>query len=151
MGLFSKQNRESNRHLTQTVIADGADISGELRLTCNIQIDGRVTGSIETDQTVTISATGSVEGSVKADRLVVNGHFRGKVYTKSVEILGDGRLEGEVSSGEFTIQKGGVFLGNSKNVTAEEVVTIDSVKKINASQASKDKRNDNKEAVGQCA
>ncbi|MCG9647036.1 polymer-forming cytoskeletal protein [Vibrio brasiliensis] len=151
MGLFSKQNREPNRHLTQTVIADGADISGELKLTCNIQIDGRVTGSIETDRTVTISATGSVEGSVKAERLVVNGHFRGKVYTKSVEILEDGRLEGEVSAGEFTIQKGGVFLGNSKNVTAEEVVTIDSVTKITASQNNSDKGNDKKGKVEQCA
>lgn len=151
MGLFSKQNRESNRHLTQTVIADGADISGELKLTCNIQIDGRVTGSIETDKTVTISSTGSVEGSVKAERLVVNGHFRGKVYTKSVEILGDGRLEGEVSAGEFTIQKGGIFLGNSKNVAVDEVVTIDSVTKITPTQAPKEKLSDSKDKVGQCA
>lgn len=110
-----------------------------------------MTGSIETDRTVTISATGSVEGSVKAERLVVNGHFRGKVYTKSVEILEDGRLEGEVSASEFTIQKGGVFLGNSKNVTAEEVVTIDSVTKITASQNNSDKGNDKKGKVEQCA
>lgn len=100
---------------------------------------------------MTISATGSVEGSVKAERLVVNGHFRGKVYTKGVEILQDGRLEGEVSAGEFTIQKGGVFLGNSKNVTAEEVVTIDSVKKLTKAPSRSDKISDSKDKVGQCA
>lgn len=129
MGLLSKQNRESNGNGSQTVIAEGTFIEGQLKLTCHIQIDGQVKGNIETDQCVTISAAGSVEGSIRCDCLIVNGRFVGKVYSKSLQILESGHLEGEVSATEFTIEKGGVFLGSSRNINAEEVVPLTSVKK----------------------
>ncbi|MEZ8207953.1 bactofilin family protein [Vibrio bivalvicida] len=127
-------------------MADGAYIEGKLKLTCNIHIDGQVKGSIETDHTVTISATGSVDGSIRSERLVINGRFLGNVYTKSLEILEHGYLEGEVSASEFTIQKGGIFLGNSKNVKSEEVVALDSAKK-----ASKVRSKAEDKKVEQCA
>ncbi|NOI57084.1 polymer-forming cytoskeletal family protein [Vibrio coralliilyticus] len=146
MGLLGKQNRESNSHCSQTVIAEGGYIEGQLKLTCNIQIDGQIKGSIETDRSVTISATGSVDGSIRAERLIINGRFLGKVYTKSLEILEHGYLEGEVSATEFTIQKGGVFLGNSKNVSTEEVVNLDAAKKT-----SKPKVKTEQGKVEQCA
>ena len=129
MGLLSKQNRESNGHSSQTVIAEGTFIEGQLKLTCHIQIDGQVKGNIETDRCVTISAAGSVEGAIRCECLIVNGRFLGKVYSKSLQILEHGYLEGEVSATEFTIEKGGVFLGSSKNIKTEEVVPLESVKK----------------------
>ncbi|KJY91901.1 hypothetical protein TW84_07425 [Vibrio neptunius] len=52
-----------------------------------------------------------------------------------MEILEHGYLEGEVSATEFTIQKGGVFLGNSKNVSTEEVVNLDAAKKTSKTKA----------------
>ena len=129
MGLLSKQNRESNGNGSQTVIAEGTFIEGQLKLTCHIQIDGQVKGNIETDKSVTISTSGSIEGAIRCDCLIVNGRFVGKVYSKSLQILEHGYLEGEVSATEFTIEKGGVFLGSSKNIKTEEVVPLDSVKK----------------------
>ncbi|MDN3609478.1 bactofilin family protein [Vibrio ostreicida] len=146
MGLLSKTNRESNSDCSQTVIAEGAFIEGQLKLTCNIQIDGQIKGNIETDRTVTISATGAVEGSIKSERLIINGRFTGKVYTKNLEILEHGYLEGEVSASEFTIEKGGVFLGNSKNVVREEVVNLDVTKKTTKARAKADI-----DKSGQCA
>ncbi|WP_341660592.1 polymer-forming cytoskeletal protein [Vibrio sp.] len=137
MGLLSKQNRESNGHGSQTVIAEGTFIEGQLKLTCHIQIDGQIKGNIETDKCVTISASGLVEGSIRCDCLIVNGRFVGKVYSKSLQILEHGYLEGEVSATEFTIEKGGVFLGSSKNIKTEEVVPLDSVKKRDKSSSAK--------------
>ena len=78
---------------------------------------------------MTISTSGSIEGAIRCDCLIVNGRFVGKVYSKSLQILEHGYLEGEVSATEFTIEKGGVFLGSSKNIKTEEVVPLDSVKK----------------------
>ncbi len=86
---------------------------------------------------MTISASGLVEGSIRCDCLIVNGRFVGKVYSKSLQILEHGYLEGEVSATEFTIEKGGVFLGSSKNIKTEEVVPLDSVKKRDKSSSAK--------------
>lgn len=124
MRLLNKQNRESTCSGSQAVIASGAFIEGNLKLTCNIHIDGQVKGDIETDRVVMISGTGSVDGSVRAERIVVNGRFSGSIYSKSIEILENGHIEGEVLSSEFTIQKGGVFLGRSKNIKRDEVIEL---------------------------
>ncbi|EEX31769.1 hypothetical protein VIC_004719 [Vibrio coralliilyticus ATCC BAA-450] len=51
-----------------------------------------------------------------------------------------------MSATEFTIQKGGVFLGNSKNVSTEEVVNLDAAKKT-----SKPKAKTEQGKVEQCA
>ena len=87
MGLLSKQNRESNGNGSQTVIAEGTFIEGQLKLTCHIQIDGQVKGNIETDKSVTISTSGSIEGAIRCDCLIVNGRYVGKVYSKVYKYL----------------------------------------------------------------
>ena len=136
MGLLGKQNRVTNSPCSQTVIAEGTFIEGQLKLACNLHIDGQIKGSVETSNSVTISINGSVEGSIRAEKLIVNGRFVGDVYVKDLEILENGRLEGEVSATDFTIQKGGVFLGSSKNIKIEEVVDLGSVKNVTKAKES---------------
>ncbi|WED23130.1 polymer-forming cytoskeletal protein [Vibrio sp. JC009] len=124
MGLFDKKSGAAGKHHATTVIAEGTVIEGTLNLTGNIQIDGRVKGKINTEKTVTISPSGKVEGAIFADSAIVNGHFDGEIVARNIEILEKGKLQGEISSAEFTIVKGGVFLGNSKTVASEEVVKL---------------------------
>ena len=121
MGLFGEKRGTASKHSSTTIISEGANLSGELNLTGNVQIDGNITGTIRTSQAITISPLGSVEGQIFADKATINGHFEGEVYAKSVEILPSGYLKGTVTSAEFTIIKGGSFLGTSNTVSSEEV------------------------------
>ncbi|WP_181388323.1 bactofilin family protein [Vibrio albus] len=90
-------------------------------LTGNIQIDGKVDGTIRTTKLVTISPSGSVEGKIYADHAIINGQFEGDIYAKNVDVLANGCLKGEVTSAELTIEKGGSFLGISKTVSSDEI------------------------------
>lgn len=122
-----KLTSKSNKATPQTLIAEGCFIEGQLKLTSNIHIDGKVKGNIETGGTVIISATGAVEGSIRAERLIVNGRFKGQIYANCFAILEKGHVEGDACASEFTIEKGGVFLGHSKHITVNQPTTHDEV------------------------
>ncbi len=128
MGLFDKSSRTTGQLGTTTLIAKGAVLTGEIALTSNIQIDGKITGTLRTDAHVTISPTGHVNGSIFADKAFINGCFEGEIFASSVEILNSGNLKGDVTCTDLTIQKGGLFLGTSKTVSSEDVVTLSSNK-----------------------
>ncbi|MGJ7093451.1 bactofilin family protein [Vibrio hannami] len=124
MGLFNKERGKSSKHHNTTIIAEGAKIAGELTLSGNIQVDGVLTGKLQTEKLVTISPSGRIEGEIYAEKAIINGHFEGEVFARNIEILANGNLKGEVTSSELIIHKGGVFLGNSKTVTGEEVINL---------------------------
>lgn len=137
MGLFNKKRGAAGKHDAPTIIAERAIISGELTLSSNIQVDGKITGVLRTDHNVTISPTGSVEGTIFADNAIINGVFVGDIYAKKIEILSKGELKGDITCAEFIIQKGGQFLGNSKTVSNEEVVNLSDSKESHQPIATK--------------
>ncbi|MDG3088061.1 polymer-forming cytoskeletal protein [Vibrio hannami] len=66
-----------------------------------------------------------MEGEIYAEKAIINGHFEGEVFARNIEILANGKPpKGEVTSSELIIHKGGVFLGNPKTVTGEEVINL---------------------------
>ena len=130
MGFGGKSDKKMVSSGAVTVIADGSSIEGQFKLASNIHIDGKVKGDIETEFTVTISASGSVDGVIKADRLIVSGVFTGNVESNSVEILENGLIKGEVSTRAFVISKGGSFLGSSKKAVSKDTASLDSIKKV---------------------
>lgn len=121
MGLFNSDRRKTSQHNATTIIAEASKLNGELILCGDLQVDGHVNGTVRSEKTVTISPTGSIEGELYADKAVVNGFFNGDIFARNVEILESGSIQGNVTSAEFTIQKGGLFLGSSKTVSGEEV------------------------------
>lgn len=96
-----------------TIITAGAKLKGELNLSCNLYIDGELEGTIVSSKEVNIGKNGHVKGSVKTDRLVVQGHIEGSIEANKVEIKAAGHVNGEISSVELIIESKGIFEGNS--------------------------------------
>ncbi|WP_238696332.1 polymer-forming cytoskeletal protein [Thiomicrorhabdus sediminis] len=82
-----------------------------------LHIDGRVEGIIDSEFDVSIGRTGQIKGLVKARSIVLSGVLDGKVACERLEILQTGKLIGEVISGEFTVETGGKFIGQSHEMT----------------------------------
>lgn len=83
----------------------------------SLHIDGRVEGVIDSEYDVSIGITGHVTGLVKARSIVLSGVLDGKVACERIDILEKGRLIGELISGEFTVETGGKFIGQSHEMT----------------------------------
>jgi cytoskeletal protein CcmA (bactofilin family) len=100
-----------------TVIAAGATFTGNIQLTGSLQVFGKVMGNIEVaDGRVHLMQGGVVEGEIKAPHLIVDGVLEGVGEAAMVEILSHGRLQGTCRSSALSIEKGGIFLGQSQQL-----------------------------------
>jgi cytoskeletal protein CcmA (bactofilin family) len=84
-----------------TVIGQGTLITGDLHFAGGLHLDGEVKGNVqgeaETRATLTISEQGKVEGDVRVENLILNGHIVGDVFaTERVELAAHARVSGTV-------------------------------------------------------
>lgn len=121
----------NDEHSTkETVISLGSVLAGEITNENNITINGVVEGDITSQKTTQIGKEGRVTGKVTSLKLVVNGVLKGSCYARTVIIMSRGRIDGEVYAGEFSIEKGGVFVGNSHQTEEPAAVTDKKDKKL---------------------
>ncbi|WP_428946376.1 bactofilin family protein [Pantoea sp. FN060301] len=97
----------------ETTISPGTLLRGEITIENNITINGIVEGDVTSQKVTQVGKEGQVIGKVKSQKLIVNGLLKGSCYAQTVIIMSRGRIEGDVFAGEFSIEKGGVFIGNS--------------------------------------
>ena len=138
MGLFSKHATNKSQQSTTTIIGQGCTINGNIRLTCDVHIDGFVEGKIVSDKTLIISASGRVKGEITADKVVINGLFEGDCYANTVEILPNGKAHGSIHSDDLCIERGGSFLGKTRPTTDEKVISLTTAAKTSVSFAETD-------------
>ncbi|HDZ57915.1 MAG TPA: polymer-forming cytoskeletal family protein [Pseudomonas xinjiangensis] len=81
-----------------TIIAQDAEIRGDLTFNGAVQIDGRVVGNIEAEEgLVRVSEHGYVEGIIKAPSVLVNGQVVGDVHAfEHLELDTKARINGDL-------------------------------------------------------
>lgn len=100
----------------ETVIAPGSVLRGQITNENNISINGIVEGDIFSQKTTQIGREGEVIGQIKTTSLYINGVLKGGCHAQTVVIMSQGRVEGDIHASEFSIEKGGVFVGNSHHL-----------------------------------
>lgn len=100
-------------------IAPGARLSGELDAEGNIVTEGCVEGNITSAHQVRVDSGGEVKGDIRAAHIIINGLVTGRCYAGVVTLLEQGRIEGDVFTEEFAIERGGIFIGQSSLPLAE--------------------------------
>ena len=124
MGLFSQHAGNQGKHSVTTVIAQGCTINGNLRLSCDLQIDGYVEGKIVSEKTLVISVGGRIKGELTADKVIINGMFEGECFANSVEILPQGKAHGTIHCDDLSIDRGGSFIGKTLPASTEQVISL---------------------------
>ena len=114
MAIFDKTNAESPASSETTIIASGAKIDGVFNCASRLHVDGEVTGEVHSKSIVTIGKGGKINGSITANRLIVNGLFEGDANCEGVEVLAGGKFLGKVVSKELMIEAKAQFEGESK-------------------------------------
>ena len=116
MAIFNNGNIANKAGKTDSntaIITVGAQIKGEIDLTCNLYIDGELEGLIKSSKEVNIGKNGQVKGDIIASRVVVQGFIAGRIQADRVEIKAAGHVNGEITSVELVIESKGIFEGNS--------------------------------------
>jgi len=99
-----------------TLIAEGTRITGDLRFTDQLYVNGHVEGDIRAEDgseaLLVISEIGSVKGEIDAPMVVVNGRVEGNVRASDrVELAAQARISGNVYYKLIEMQLGALVEG----------------------------------------
>ncbi|CNH40603.1 Integral membrane protein CcmA involved in cell shape determination [Yersinia thracica] len=123
---------------TNTIIAVGTKLKGNINLDGDIQIYGVVIGDIAVNEgTLRLMRSGHIEGNLTAPHITVDGRVEGVCVSDHLEILENGRLNGIVKGSNFSIKKGGVFIGQSEITEDPASLTKTKVKPTTANHHEK--------------
>ena len=81
------------------LISNGTEISGDVKSTGDIRIDGTLTGNMNTKGKVVIGPTGKVNGEVICKNSEVSGTIEGKIIVSQLLILKiSSRINGDIQT-----------------------------------------------------
>ncbi len=97
------------------LISNGTDISGDIKSSGDIRIDGSLTGNLNTKGKVVIGVTGKVNGEVICKNSEVSGSVEGKISVSQLLILkASSKILGDIATSKLSIEPGAKFTGNCK-------------------------------------
>ena len=109
-----------------SMIGEGSVFQGKFFVHGSFQVDGKFEGEIRTEEHLFIGETGKVKTDViRAKRITVAGVVLGDVEAlEEVKLLSTGRVLGNVTSPQLTMEPGVVIKG-SINITAGQKKDVD--------------------------
>ncbi|RLM13648.1 hypothetical protein BIY27_10305 [Gibbsiella quercinecans] len=97
-----------------TAISQGMKLTGTLEGQGNIIFEGKIEGKINCSHQVRIELSGLVTGEIRAKHITINGTVEGQCHAATLIIQAKGSVHGEIFSDDFSIEKGGKFIGQSQ-------------------------------------
>jgi cytoskeletal protein CcmA (bactofilin family) len=94
-----------------SVLSADLHISGNIKTTGDIQIEGTVEGDIRA-HLLTVGEGATVKGEIMADDVVVNGRIVGRVRGLKVRLTSTARVEGDIIHKTIAIESGAHFEGS---------------------------------------
>lgn len=111
---------KKNNEQISLVVSENAFFKGTLNTPGSIKISGNYCGKIFSSQNVYIDSTAKIDGDIEAENIVVSGVIKGNISAKKrIHLTSTSNLQGDIITGNFRIDKGGIFLGTCKNRTPQ--------------------------------
>ncbi len=93
-----------------SIISYGVEISGRLRSDGPIHVEGRIEGSLESDE-VSIGTTGVVMGEIHALQLSVHGELEGEGICEKLTMGPSASYRGSLDCESLELASGGILVG----------------------------------------
>ena len=85
---------------------------GKLSFKGTVRIEGKFTGDISSEGTLTVGKDASVEGSISVGELLVAGHVSGEITAnRRVVVYASGLLEGNIHTQNLLTEEGAIIEG----------------------------------------
>ena len=119
--------KNSQKHV-ETMIGEDAVINGEISLKGGAIISGKVVGNVQTEGTVRVTRTGTVEVDMRAGEATVGATVHGNVQAVKVVLRSASKVHGDIIYKQLMIEEGANFEGRcdlaSSKSQKETVVPI---------------------------
>jgi cytoskeletal protein CcmA (bactofilin family) len=96
------------------VLSSGIEITGSIRFSNDMIIDGKIDGEIISDKgRVTIGENANVKGDITAGEVKVYGKVEGKITSDRCELKDKSRINGDIKSKVFSMEEGAQLSGRT--------------------------------------
>jgi cytoskeletal protein CcmA (bactofilin family) len=124
---MAKFNEPDNT--TINLISAGTDITGDVKSSGDIRIDGTLNGNLNTKGKVVIGPTGKVKGEVICKNSEVAGLIEGKIIVgQLLNLKASSKIYGDIATSKLSIEPGAVFSGTCKMSDTEINAATGSIK-----------------------
>ncbi|MRR24297.1 polymer-forming cytoskeletal protein, partial [bacterium] len=104
---------ETDSGTAVNLISQGTEITGDVKSTGDIRIDGILNGNLITKGKVVIGPTGRIKGEVECKNSEVSGLIEGKItVSQLLNLKASSKINGTIITGKLSIEPGAVFTGN---------------------------------------
>jgi cytoskeletal protein CcmA (bactofilin family) len=98
------------------IVSPHSTLEGKIHFEKTTRLHGRIKGDVKCapGSTLIVTETGSIEGSVEADAMIIDGFVRGEIKAlNQVRITRTGRFMGSLECKTFSVEFGAFFEGKS--------------------------------------
>jgi cytoskeletal protein CcmA (bactofilin family) len=96
-------------------ISEATTITGDIRGSGDLAVDGKLNGNIEIDGLLTFGKAASFNGEASAENMIIEGHVEGQVKANAkIEIRNSGHVQGNIICQKIVIAEGAFLDGKIK-------------------------------------
>lgn len=118
--MFGEKSRGDSRE-GMTLISADAFFHGSLVVKGSLRVEGAFEGDISDAVDVEIGVKGRVIGNLAAETVVIAGEIVGDIVaSRSLEILPNGRVTGDIRTPKLKVDEGAVYDGSCSMGTGED-------------------------------
>jgi len=97
------------------VLASGIQITGSIKFSNDMIIDGNVDGEITSDKgQVTIAENAVIKGDIKAGEVKLYGKVNGTITAERCELKNNSILDGDIKTKKFSVEEGATLSGRTE-------------------------------------
>ena len=144
--MLGKKSVEQINAKISSVIGADMVIEGDVRAKEAVRVEGKVTGDVETEGALIISAGGSVKGNVKGSSIIIGGSLEGDLSSGGrTEVASTGKVIGNIRTKSLIVDENAVFQGqcimNAEGINAQSDTSSSSFSKMDEEENKKDNNN----------
>lgn len=104
-----------NTDKAKSVIAEDVEITGSIKSSTPIHIEGKLNGDLTCSNSVTIGQASSIRGNLTVDSVVIMGQITGNITAKDkIDLKATARLTGDIKARRLSVEDGVTFVGKSE-------------------------------------
>jgi cytoskeletal protein CcmA (bactofilin family) len=105
---------------TRVAVGRNTNIAGKLIFHEPVRIEGKFRGEVSSVELLVVSAEGSIEGKIRAPRLLILGEVKGDVIGAMQVVLGPvARVNGCIQANSLTVCEGALFNGEVRMLSEQ--------------------------------
>lgn len=104
-----------NKDQINAFLGKDTEFEGKLSFKGFVRIDGRFTGEIFSEGTLSVGETAVIRSDIHVSHIIISGEIRGNIIADNrIEIHAPGKVFGNIQAPAVIIEEGVIFEGNCR-------------------------------------